>query len=127
MMGKCVQCGEEGEMPISINGRKFCNSKCSRENRYRPDMTEETYQAETVIDVIDLDGGKEVLILQTPESFYTLYSKYRVIITRQRMFHNKQLGGFKSLSNAREAWEKLKKKHNVQSWADKRKEKKNLD
>ncbi len=118
MNDKCTNCGKEGEMPISINGIKFCSFSCSKQHRYRPNMTDETFEENTTIDEIELDGGKEYLYLKAVDSFYTLYSGYKVIVTTERIFYHKQLCRFKTVKDARSAWDILKKNRNLKSWAD---------
>jgi len=115
----CAVCGTTEDLPIYDCGVRFCSAECQRLYRYRPGMTDETFRNETPIDIIDtFDDGKEIMLLQTPEAFYELYSGYKAIVTRQRMFWQKQLKGFRTIKEAQEWWADYKKKHDLKSWAD---------
>lgn len=116
--GKCAKCGKEGDMPFWINGIQYCSSDCHRFHSFRPYMTDETYKEDTTIDLIHLDGGKECIEMQTPDSFYSTFSGYKVIVIQYRMFWHKQLCGFRTVAEAQKAWKKLKEDKNLKSWAD---------
>ena len=81
-------------------------------------MTDETFRNDTPIDYIEIDDGKETFNLVTTDAFYELYSKYKVILTNNRIFYHKQLKGFRTVASARKYWEAFKKKRNYTSWAD---------
>jgi len=99
-------------------GLQFCNNEHRQLYRFRPNMTDETYQEDTTIDLIHLDGGKEAIEMQTTDSFYGTVSGYKVIVIQYRMFWHKQLCGFRTVKAAQEAWKRLKEKHDYKSWAD---------
>jgi hypothetical protein len=123
MSEKCSQCGKTGKMPIYDCGRNFCSSDCQELYTYRPQMTDETFEPETIIDEIELDGGKEFIYLQTPEDFYSLVSRYKVVMTRVRAFYRKQLHGYRTVKEAQEAWGRFKKHYGYKSRVDVLKEK----
>lgn len=118
-MPKCAQCGKEGEMHIGDCGLDFCSSECKELYRYRPNMTDETFEWDTTIDEIERDGGKEFITIETVDALYFQMSGYKVIAVVERMFYHKQLNGFKTIAAAREWWDGQKKKYNLTSWADK--------
>jgi hypothetical protein len=123
MSEKCSQCGKTGTMPIYDCGRNFCSSACQELYTYRPQMTDETFAPETIIDEIELDGGKEFIYLKTPEDFYSLVSHCKVVMTRVRAFYRKQLHGYYTVKEAQEAWVRFKKHYGYKSRVDILKEK----
>jgi len=118
MNGKCAQCDKEGDMRIYDCGLSFCDFECKSIYRFRPNMTDETFEWDTIIDMIELDGGKESMTIKTVDAFYSEFSGYKVIVTQERIFWHKQLCGFPNVSSAQKAWKKLKKDKDLESWAD---------
>jgi hypothetical protein len=121
MVDNCSNCGKTGELHITIDSDQYCNSECKKLHRYRPDMTDETYKPNTTIDEIELEKGREWMQIETPDSFYTMFSGYKVIVVQYRMFWHKQLCGFRTVNAGMKAWNKLKQKRNLTSWGDKHK------
>lgn len=121
-MVKCAYCSEDKESKYYDCGLEFCCVEHRELYRFKPYMTDETYKEDTTIDTINLDNGKETIEIQTPDSFYTTYSGYKVIVIQYRLFWHKQLCGFRTVNNAQEAWKRFKDKHGYISWADIHKE-----
>jgi hypothetical protein len=117
MRGKCKQCEKEGDMLISDCNRLFCSWPCQNLFCYRPNMTDESIEWDTTIDKIEVDAGR--MYLETPDRFYADFSGYKVIVIQVIGFNQKQLCGFPTIKSAKDAWERLKKKNNITSWADK--------
>jgi hypothetical protein len=117
MLGKCKQCGKEGDMLISYCNRLFCSWPCQNLFCYRPNMTDESIEYDTIIDKIDLNK-RELMYLETPDKFYADFSGYKVIVIQVEGFNQKQLCGFPNIKSGKEAWERLKKRISLKSWAD---------
>jgi len=111
MQGSCKTCGKTGDMNIHWNGRQYCSWPCQKKGEHRPNMTEETYKEDTVIDEFEYKGQK--LVLETPEWAYTQYSGYRyLLVVYSGLFTRpKQVGGFKTLKEAKDIFDKMKKKY----------------
>ena len=119
MNGKCAKCGKEGEMPIYDCGIEFCSCQCQKLYRYKPLMTEATFEEDIILDEIDIDN-RTTMYLETTDGFYALYSHYKAIITLHRgLCKPKQVGSYHTLKSAQEDWNKYKQKHGLKSWADK--------
>lgn len=125
MNGKCDQCGKVGDMRIYDCGLDFCSSECRQLYRYRPNMTDETYEYDTTIDEIEYDGGKEFITLLTPDAFYAEFSGFKCLIEVDRAFYHKQVGSFHSIAAALSYWQKCKEKYG-KSWADLRSKSENI-
>lgn len=119
IMNKCAKCGKTADhLPIYDCGLEFCSLVCQKLYRYKPFMTDTTWEEDTVIDLIDIDKRTD-LILETPDGFYSMVSHYKAIMVLYRgLCKPKQVGSYHSLDEAKQDWEKYKKKHNFKSWAD---------
>ena len=114
----CEGCNIEKNCCIHDCGHEFCSEECQRKIMWRPDMSDSTFEYEKTID--ELDFGRSSLYLETCDQAYEMYSNYKVLVVEVKPFYHKQLCGFFNIKDAREAWERLKKKHAKKSWADMR-------
>ncbi len=117
MNGECAQCHKKGDMIVSDCGLYFCSYEHQKLYRWKPNMTDKTWEPDTVIDQIDIDHRTD-LILETPEAFYSTVSGYKAIMVKYLGLCMPKQVGYHSLDEAKQDWEKYKKKYNLKSWAD---------
>ncbi len=118
MVDQCAQCGVKGDLKIYDCGINFCSFDCQKLYRYKPQMTDKTWDADTTIDEIELDR-RTTLMLETPDDFYSTVSGYKAIMVKYPgLCKPKQVGSYHSLDEAKKDWEAYKKKYGLKSWAD---------